>query len=419
MSVHGELPTQALDLDANLQAAVIKGEAEAAQSVISSQTVKRIVPRKACIHLWRFEMVPDNTPRGTPFKSTCSYCKQTLVIIYRQRKIPSAIAVPKPVVRCFDLPPMHVPESKQGASADHGIFIDALSCLGSGSWGKFESLLEALSPEPQYARQVANHYAALGHLDLEQRQGSGAIRSWCVPPPTINIAGSDRAFLAGFRSKKLIEKIGERAEIAGGRMTIADNKSGPSSIFIDGLGIDRLRKAMDSVQDPHGRPVTLNDAPALSIATACLAFGGMEESLSPVSIGRARNLQKFDLARARWDVVEEVQGSGCYRWNDGFQAYAFVGIDGRAYTGSYQITKLLAARAGGVRLHAYDAKARTFHYSLGCEPPGLLSRALAACSGTLPTIEGGTATYHGVTAEVASIVLKALYGGTNDGSQSK
>lgn len=421
MSVHGELPTQALELDANSQAAVLIGEAEAMQAVISSQAGKSTAPRKACIHLWRFEMVPENTPRGTPFKSTCSYCKQTLVIIYRQKKIPSAsaIAAPKPVARCFDLPPMHAPERKQVASVDHGIFIDALSCLGSGSWGKFESLLEALSPEPQYARQVANHYATLGHLDLEQRQGSGTIRSWCVPPPTINIAGRDRAFLAGFRSRKLIEKISERAEIAGGTITIEDCKDGPSSIFIDGLGIDTLRAAMNGIQDPHGREVTVNEAPALSIAIACLALGGMEKSLLPVSLGRARNLQKFDLANAQWNCVEEVQGIGCYRWNDGFQAYAFVGHDGRAHAGSYQVTKLLAARTEGVRLHAYDAKAETFYYSLGCEPPGLLSRALAACSGTLPTIEGGTAAYRGVTVEVASIVLKALYGGKNDGSQSK
>lgn len=419
MSVNGELPMQALALDAGTQAAVLIGEAGSTQAIVYSQAVEGRAPRKACIHLWRFEMVPENTPRGTPFKSTCSHCKQTIVVIYRQKKKHSAVAAPKPVARRFDLPPMPAPESKQGASVDHGIFIDALSCLGSGSWGKFETLLEALSPEPQYARQVAQQYAMLGHLDLEQRQGSGAIRSWCVPPPTVNMAGSDRAFLAGFRSSKLITKIGERAEIAGGRITIEDSKSGPSCIFIDGLGVDRLRDAMDSVQDPHGRPVTVNEAPALSIATACLAFGGMEESLSPVSIGRPRNLQKFVLAHARWDGVEEVQGSGCYRWNDGFQVYAFVGYDGRAHTGSYQITKLLAARAEGVRLHAYEVKAGTFHSSLGCEPPGLLSRALAACSGKLTTIEGGTATYHGVSAEVAGIVLKALYGGTNDGSQSK
>jgi hypothetical protein len=413
MSVRGELPTQALELDADPQTAVLVGEAEGIQAVISSQAVTGIVPPKACIHLWRFEMVPENTPRGTPFKSTCSYCKQTLVIIYRQKKLPSAsaVAAPKPVVRCFDLPPMRAPERKQVAGVDHGIFIDALACLGSGSWGKFESLLEALSPEPQYARQVANQYAALGHLDLELHQGSGAIRSWCVPPPTINIAGSDRAFLAGFRSRKLIEKIGERAEIAGARITIEDFKNGPSSVFIDGLSVDRLRDAMNGIQDPHGRQVTVNEAPALSIATACIALGGIEESLLPVSIGHVRNLQKFEPARARWGDVQEVQGCGCYRWNDGFQAYAFVSQDGRAHTGCYQITKLLAARAEGLRLHAYDAKAGTFHCSLGCEPPGLLSRALVACSGILPTFKGGMATYRGVTVEVASIVLKALYGG--------
>lgn len=410
MSVHGELSLQTPVVDARTHAAVLVGEVESTQEVTYSKTVEGHAPRNACIHLWPFEMVPENTPSGTPFKSTCSYCKQTLVLIYRQRKKPSALAAPKPVIRRFELPSMPMREIKQGGSVNHGILMDALSCLGSGSWAKFESLFEALSPEPRFARQVAQHYAMLGHLDLEQRQGSGAIRSWCVPPPTINMVGSDRAFLAGFRSSKIIKEIGERAEGAGGRIVTEDSNRGPFSIFVNGVGIDGLRDAMEGTQDPHARPVTVNGTPALSIAAACLALGGMEESLSPVSIGRVRNLQKFDLVRARWDDAEEVKGSGCYRWNDGFQTYAFVGDDGRARMGSYQVTKLLAARARGVRLHAYDTQTQAFYSSLGCEPPGLLSRALVACSGKLPSLEGGTATYQGVTAEVAGLVLKVLYG---------
>lgn len=419
MSVHGVSSLPVTTMHTGIYASVLAGEVESTQAVVYSHPVEFNVSRNACIHLWPFEMVPENTPRGTPFKSTCSYCKQTLVLIYRPRQKPSALTVLKPVKRQFELPPMPVPVSKKDESVNHGILMDALSCLGSGSWGKFESLLEALSPEPQYARQVAHHYNMLGHLDLEQRQGSGAIRSWCVPPPTINVVGSERTFLAGFRSSKLIKEISERIEIAGGRIIIEDGKRGPACIFTDGVGIDGLRDAMDGVQDPHARPVTMNETPALSIAAACLALGVMEESLSPASIGRVRNLQKFDLTRARWDDAEEVKGSGCYRWNDGFQAYAFVGEDGLALTGSYQVTKLLAARAKGVRLHSYNPETQVFQASLGCEPPGLLSRALAACSGKLPTIEGGAAKYHGVTPEVASIVLKILYGGTNENTQSK
>lgn len=411
MSVHGEVPDQQAVAASEPQALLPTGEAEASQDVTYSQAIEGHAPRKACVHLWPFEMVPDNTPRGTPFKSTCVHCKQTLVIIYRQRRNPAGTNAPKPVVRQYELPSIPDREPKNGTTVDHGILIDALSCLGSGSWGKFESLLEALSPEPQYTRQVAQDYAMLGHLDLEQRQGSGAIRSWCVPAPAINITPGGRAFVSGFRSSKLIDDIAGLASKAGGRLAVEGNGRGPASVFIDGLGISQLRDAMTGLQDPHAREVAINEAPALSIANTCLALGPMEESLSPVSIGRARNLQKFDLARARWEDIEELQGSGCYRWNDGFQSYAYVGHDGRARTGSHQLAKLLAARAGGIRLHAYDAQEGAFHSSLGCEPPGLLSRALVACSGKLPTATGGTTTYQGVTPEVAGIVLQALYGG--------
>ena len=410
MSVFGERPIQAVAGSNDIQTTIPTGEIETSQDVTFSNALERHAPRKACIHLWPFEMVPDNTSPGTPFKSTCTHCKQTLIIIYRQRQKTSDAPVRKPVVRQYDLPSMPTREHRQGLSVNHGILIDALSCLGSGSWGKFESMLAALAPEPQYAREVAQNFAILGHLDLEQRVGSGAIRSWCVPPATINMTPAGRAFIAGFRSSTLLEEVGNLTTIAGARIAVEESKRGPSGIFIDGLSIDGVRDAMASLRDPHGRQVIVNEAPALSIARACLTLGAMEESLTPVSIGRARNLQKFNLTHARWDDVTEVQGIGCYRWNDGFQSYAFVGHNDQARMGSYQLTKLLAARAGGVRLHAYDAKEQAFHSSLGCEPPGLLSRALSACSGRLSTIGSGTTTYHGVTPEVAGIVLYALYG---------
>lgn len=419
MSVHGEPPAPSIAGGTDVHAALPTGETESLQEVTYSRAVEGHAPRKACIHYWIIQPVPPNTPRGTPFKTPCEHCRQELVTIYRERRRPPAVGTPRPVVRQFELPPMPARDDKQGARVDHDILMDALSCLGSGSWGKFESLLEALSPEPQYARQVAQDYAMLGLLDLEQRRGSGAIRSWCVPPPTINMTPSGRAFLSGFRSSKLVDEVRDMAQLAGGTVVAEGSERAPASIFIDGLDADALRDAMGSIQDPHGRSVAINEAPGLDIATACIALGGIEESMSPVSIGRARNLQRFDLSRARWDDVEEVRGSGCYRWNDGFQAYAFVDTDNRARAGSYQVAKLLAARASGVRLHAYDAKAGTFHSSLGCEPPGLLSRALVACSGKLPTIGRGAIAYQGVTTDVAGIVLDALYGGTNDRSQPK
>lgn len=409
MSVAGELSLKLPTLDVDTHAAVLVGEVESPQAVTYSKAVDGRAPRKPCVHLWPFEMVPDNTPSGTPFKSTCAYCKQTLVLIYRRK--PATAATSKSVIKRFELPSMPVLECDHGKSIDHDILMDALSCLGSGTWGKFESMLEALSPEPQYARQVAQHYAMLGHLDFEQRKGSGTIRSWCVPPPTANMVGADRAFLAGFRSNGLIKTIGERTKAAGGSLLTQDNNRGPANIFVEGLDFDGLCAAMHGVKDPHGRSLAVNNTPALSIAAACLALGGVEESLAPVSIGRVRNLQKYDLTRAHWDDVEEVKGSGCYRWNDGFQAYAFVGDDGRARMGSYQVTKVLAARANGIRLHAYNHQTQIFYASLGCEPPGLLSRALVACSGKLPAVEDGAATYHGVTREVAGIVLQVLYGG--------
>ena len=71
--------------------------------------------------------------------------------------------------------------------------------------------------------------------------------------------------------------------------------------------------------------------------------------------------------------------------------------------------KTVAAGMEGIRLHSYDEQSKTFVSALGCEPPGLYSRVLVACSGQLPEQAGGRLLYKNVPVEVAGAVLDALY----------
>ena len=80
---------------------------------------------------------------------------------------------------------------------------------------------------------------------------------------------------------------------------------------------------------------------------------------------------------------------------------------GKAYAGPHEGVKLAAARLGGLSLHAYDPATRAFSSRLGCEPAGLLSRALVACSGELPRIEASTSIFKNVSRPVAAGVLAA------------
>lgn len=365
---------------------------------------------QACIdrgyHIWRFPTVPDNTPRGTPFHGRCTDCSQELVILYRRRARHATTAMParRP------LPPMQVPGSPTGVpSVDHDLLLDALGFVGNGTWGRFESLLQLGEAAPYLARQVAQDLFLLGFIDLELRQGMNAIKSWCVTPPTLAFASERRAFLSGFRSASLLASLRAAASAAGGRMVEERRAGRPAFAWIEGLDATAAIEAFADIRDPHGRMVGVVADAGPALARACLSLGGLRDALSPASVGRPRNLQRFDPRTAKWSEVESASAPGAYRWNEGTQSYAFVDEVGAAHCGPHNVIKLLAARAVGIRLQAYDKENRTFSSTLGCEPPGLLARALVACSGNLPTISGGIISYGHVSPDVATCVLAALY----------
>ena len=70
---------------------------------------------------------------------------------------------------------------------------------------------------------------------------------------------------------------------------------------------------------------------------------------------------------------------------------------------------MLAARDAGLNLHAYSQANAEFVSRLGADPAGLLARTLCACSGRLPTQEGGLLKYSQVPGDVAAAVLDVLY----------
>lgn len=387
-----------------------QGGDEDAQEVALADGLATHAAKQGCIergyHIWRFPMVPDDTPSGTPFHGRCTNCSQELVILYRRKLRQATTAMPtrRP------LPPMQVPGRPTGVpSVDHDLLLDALGFVGHGTWGRFESLLQLGEAAPYLARQVAHDLFLLGFIDLELRQGTNAIKSWCVTPPAIIFASKRRAFLSGFRSASLVASLREAASAAGGRMVEAPQAGRPASAWIEGLDNKAAGEAFADIRDPHGRMVGVIADAGPALARACLSLGGFRGALAPASVGKPSNLQRFDPSTATWSEAAAASPPGAYRWNEGVQCYAFVGDSGAAHCGPHNVIKLLAARAAGMRLHAYDKENHAFSCTLGCEPPGLLARALVACSGNLPTVSRGILSYGDVPPDVASCVLAALY----------
>ncbi len=387
------------------------GSAEEGQTAPLSHAVARQVSKQTCVerghHIWRFPSIPLNTPGGTPFEGICSDCKQGLFVVYRGRKqIP-----PDQRPLRVELPPIQPPKAKPAFDIDYDQLLDALCFLGTGSWGKFETLLEVWPGSSVYPREIAERLFVLGFLDLQMRSGTNAIRSWSVPPPALNFISEDRAYLSGFRSNGLIEKVGEAIGAHAGRLRVVKFEGRPQMAVVEGIDSASAVNALSTVRDPLGRQVAVEIGGALRLAEACSMMDDIESATVAISVGRPRDLQRFDVRMAKWQDAHSISSPGAYRWNDGMQAYAYVRSGGDALMGPYQVVKLVAARAEQVRLHAYERHTSSFVATLGSEPPGLLARALVACSGQLPTLGRGVVAFRSVTPDIADVILSILYPG--------
>jgi len=385
-----------------------QGESEEVQDATLVGPILKHVANQTCAergyHIWRCETLEPGRPKKTPLRQECKDCAQAIIVVDRGKKTAQVMPVGLRAMKSFT-----GVDSRSLPCIDHDLFFDALCFLGTGSWGKFESLLADKVAMPWQAREIAQNYALLGLLDLELRPGTNIVQRWSVPACAAGFIDDATAFLSGFRSQSMLASLSVAIRQAGGQVMQAPRLSVPGHVEIRGLVPSRLSEALTAITDPLGRPISVNQGPGRKIASACLKWGNLDDCLVPVSIGPQANLQSFNVKTARWENVNSTSMKGAHRWNDGRQTYAFIDEAGHSLAGQYQVVKLMAARAQQHRLHAYDATKRAFLATLGCDAPGLLGRALVACSGSLPEISDGLLKYSNVDPHTARQVLDAMY----------
>lgn len=354
-------------------------------------------------HVWVYETVPPNYPRKAKVNKECRGCGLAVL----EHRNPRPAAAPSSETKAPAWKPRELPARRD--IRDHDLVLDALCFLGNGSWGSLERLAGNEDGEPWQAIEMAKALSALGHVDLELQRGCGRVAAWSVPAPSLAFRSPTAAILAGFRNQRLVNELKARVSAAGGTLTETPQDGGPVLVAVEGLDVDAAASAISDLPDPHGRAVTIvADAPR-GLAAACAAMPGIGTLLSPVTPGNPDMLQRYDLAQGRWRNREAIDGPGAYRYQYAGQTYVYVDQVGTALQGPHEVVKLLAARDAQANLHCYDQESREFLSVLGCEPPGLLGRALVACSGRLPRVDAGRTTYRDVPPEVAATVLEILY----------
>jgi hypothetical protein len=360
-------------------------------------------------HHYIVETVPPGSPKSIPVRMECKDCH--LSVLARGKKTASRPKYSRKKKADKDRPRMTWKSLvvERAPDVDHDVFFDALCFLGSGSLGRLERLLGDSLSEPWQVGAIATDYSSLALLDLELEPGSGRIKRWVVPPATVCFLTTSTAFLTGFRNDELLGWVSDAVEASGGRVQRRDLASRPIHFTLEGLDHVQLKRALDGIVDPLGRPVGIVADGSMKLAKACLLLDGVGSVLRPISVGRQGRIQAFSAATARWGDAEQSETPGAYRLDFGGTTYFYRDADGTTVRGPHQVVKLLAARAQKQMLHSYDRSRLAFLSTLGVEPQGLLARALVCASGQLPVREDGATKYRGVPTAVANHVLHALY----------
>lgn len=300
---------------------------------------------------------------------------------------------------------------KAGREPKYNLLLDALSYVGHGSWASLETLFSSQLDEAWRLHPICRDMVWLGHIDTELERGSGRLKKWSVSPPTLAYFGEDQAALTGFRSTRLLKEVERIFTAAGGSVERSRQRSQPFAFTIAGIAPHHARELLADLKDPHQRSVRVIDAAAERLASACAALGGLFSLLTPVSTGTPRSPESYDLQVGRWRPAERIYEEGAYRYQDNGIVYVYREASGRTLRGPHELVKLLYARNQHEKLHAYNSATRVFSSRLGCEPAGLLGRALVASSGRLPDISNGQSAFGNVAPEVAAKILEIMYSG--------
>lgn len=359
------------------------------------------------IHVLVYAMVPPGAPKHAPVDVKCPDCGITFV----HRREQSAAATPGRQRARLVVPssPDCAPETaKKPIDAD--LWLDGACFIGAGSATVFETFAASEGVDSWRAGPVLRDLAWLGHLDVETGS-THRPRNWSVSPPTLSMTRSNSAVLCGFRCDMLIEKLRCEVETHSGQLVVERQENRPSVVRIEGLDADQLAGLAAGLRDPLGRHLQVVVGAPEAILSFLFDRGGFASIFRPATLGSGVPVQRYDVTRNRWRNAEHVQGAGAYRVSEAGTSYVYLSPAGSAFSAPHEIVKLAAARAAGVKLHAYDADTESFTCRLGCEPLGLLGRALVACEGRLPVVDQGITTFSGVRQAVAAGVLEFLYTG--------
>ncbi len=301
------------------------------------------------------------------------------------------------------------PVKQRSQSVGLDLVFDGLCYLGFGTWNTFQSLASTHSEEPWMASSLIRDLHDLGHLDVERSPG-GRVINWSIAPPVLVVRDDGEAYLSGFRNSELVEAVADLLEDNDCEYVIETEVGGFQRHAWTNVPIEMAGELLAGLKDPFGRPIEVRGIPAKEIVRSVPSFPSILKGLRSVHLESKDGLERFDAKKGLWSSVSSLDAAGAYRTNFAGRRYFIRDESGTSWAASHEVAKIFAARLNGVILHNYDEKTKRLAGVLGCDLPGLLSRAVTSCSGRLPERDGGRVYHHEVPLGVAQQLLSKLYG---------
>ena len=401
----GEVVDRTMGLPGELDGRTLAEEAEVDTASPVAQTVSSGIHIASCVETGAHRMREiEGAPavdRKKPWRCVnCGVEKFFPTSLRRARKKASPHnGLQAPVV---ELPPL------EAGVREHGRLelVEAICTARSGSWGSFVRLVAQVDDRPWAPRELGRLYSALGLIDVECSPTSLEPVSWQVSPPTVVEPASCDAYLAGWRSARLVGDLEDAVGSRGGSSSTTAREGWPAT-NLEGLEGETLRDVADAIGtgEPWKHPLYLRD-PAATLARQLPRLSELRRALpsAPVPAGV---LERYDVPTGRWQPA--ATRAGTFRQRKGAWRWWHIDSRGDSRIVDSRVGKWLAALEDGTPLLAYRADQQLLVAHAGCPLPGLYERAAVLCSGLPPTnLAGHLLGYHDVSETVATRLAAAL-----------
>ena len=359
-------------------------------------------------HHWLYDTVRDLADYYRPHKGVCVNCGKRDVagpqsfqaLLHRESTRPALanLAVGQTVTGTSMDPDPNGPEQ-----VDFDGLLDACFTWGGGAWPHFQLLARQVSSDPWFPYEAIQLFSSLGHLDVEWDMAGTLPLRWDVSPSAVVVTEHGDAFLAGYRSGRMLAALGPLVERHGGKWTTETNANGPATYRVSGIPPGTLRSVVDSIAGDGSTDWQFSDRPDRALASSLPLLWDVVRAGREVDI--PSSAEYFDVGTARWSPGHPSGHDGLYRTNSSPRKY-FLKVGGVCRQVSYRSGKHLAGRYHRKVLLAYDPQTNCLECPLGAQLPGLYERAVVLSSGSPPELDlrNRKVTYHRVPEGVAQAV---------------